>query len=466
MRKPNIVFIFSDQHRGDALGCTGHPAVKTPNLDRIASEGVAFTRCFVNGPVCLPSRSCMMTGQYVREHGVWTNSFVPDVQSSPSNVRNVRDAGYHTAQIGKTHLEDLKIWGFNDTFKLPGVHGSRSGETPYSEYLDELGLLETHRAYMTASKNRKEAGEGAPWDSPPCPLPSEAHLDSFCGRTAAEWIQSYRKDQPFYLQVLFPGPHDPFDSPTEYREMYDQDDMTDGIMHSPGEPIPPYVKRYLFRRNMSEMTVEQKKELLIRYYGKITLIDEAIGGIYKSLESTGQLDNTWIIYSSDHGEMAGDHRLGYKGVFYDASVHVPLVIRPPGGIEGWQSSGLTDVFDIVATILEVAGGGGLEGAESRSLLHQVIAGADDAGAQEGKGVVFSEVAGHTMVFDGRYKLVVEAYSEKPVEFYDVEVDPNELNNRADDPELESVRQGLIENHLSRIRDRMNVAKLELYRDST
>lgn len=107
MSKPNIVFIFSDQHRGDALGCTGHPAIKTTNLDRIASECVAFTQCYVNGPICLPSRSCMMTGQYVREHGVWTNSFQPDLESSPSNVRNVRDAGYHTAQVGKTRSVGL-----------------------------------------------------------------------------------------------------------------------------------------------------------------------------------------------------------------------------------------------------------------------------------------------------------------------------------------------------------------------
>ncbi len=200
----------------------------------------------------------------------------------------------------------------------------------------------------------------------------------------------------------------------------------------------------------------------ISYYAKITLIDHAIGGIIEALEAKGQLDNTWIIYSSDHGEMGGDHRLSHKAVFYDMAVRVPLVVRPPGGQSGWTSEGLTDCLNITATILDIAGAEFLENSDGISFVPQVLAGPDADGAQKGKDAVFSEVDGYTMVFDGRYKLVVEATSEKPVEMYDCQNDPCELNNVFEDPDLESVRQDLIDTHLSAIRDQLDREKLEIY----
>ena len=479
MSKPNIVYIFSDQHRGDAMGCAGHPVIKTPNLDRIAAEGVTFTRCHTNGPVCMPARATMMTGQYVREHGVWGNVVDAD-RNGPSHVRNIRDAGYTTALVGKTHLyihgggsgghshdkvQILKDWGFEDIHELHGPHASGVHESSYSDYLAELGLWETHRDYVRRSKARLEAGQARPWEDPPCPLPSESHLDSYTGRTAAEWIQDYRGDKPFYLQVLFPGPHNPFDSPDEYRDMYNLEDMPEGIMELPAEPHIPYIERSLYRAgDVKTMTVEEKRQILINYYAKITLIDAAIGGILDALKETGRLENTWVVYSSDHGEMAGDHRLSHKSVFYDAAARVPLIIRPPGGTAGWTSEGLTDCLDVTATWIDVAGAAPLENSEGESLVQKVLAGGGAEGAQKGKEVVFSEVSGHTMVFDGRYKLVVEALSQKPVEMYDWEMDREEVNNRADDPALASVRQDLIETHLNRIRDRLDESKLKTFEE--
>jgi arylsulfatase len=478
MKKPNIIFIFSDQHRGDAVGCAGHPVIKTPNLDRLGSEGVVFTQCYTNGPICMPARATMMTGQYVREHGVWQNVVEAD-RNGPSHVRNIRDAGYRTALVGKTHLylhtggtrsqEKTRIlndWGFQDIQEMHGPHASGVNKSQYSDYLEGLGLWETHRDYVRNSKARLEAGQARAWEDPPCPLPSESHLDSYTGRTAAEWVRDYDGDQPFYLQVLFPGPHNPFDSPSEYRDKYDLEDINEGIMDLPEEPHPPYIMRSLYRAGDAKtMNVEEKKQIVINYYAKITLIDAAIGGIIDALETKGELDNTWIIYSSDHGEMAGDHRLSHKAVFYDASVRVPLIVRPPGGQSGWTSEGLTDCLNVVATLIDVAGAEPLENSDGLSFAQQVLAGPDAEGAQKGKEVVFSEVASHTMVFDGRYKLVVEALSHKPVELYDCETDPDEVNNRADDPELESIRRGLIDTHLSQIRHRLDESKLKEYEET-
>ena len=165
-----------------------------------------------------------------------------------------------------------------------------------------------------------------PWEDPPSPLPTEDHLDSYTGRTAVEWIHHYRDDKPFYLQVLFPGPHDPFDSPAEYRAMYNPADMPPGMMEKPVQPIPPVVRELLELSKMDGMTREQKQMLRVIYNAKITLIDRQIGNLLQALSETGRLEDTWIIYTSDHGEMLGDHRLSHKMVFYEAVSYTHLTL--------------------------------------------------------------------------------------------------------------------------------------------
>ena len=475
--QPNILYIFSDQHRGDAMGCVGHPVVKTPNLDRLASESVTYTQCYTNCPLCMPSRASMMSGLYPREHGLWANDQDADCEG-PSHVRQVRDAGYHTALIGKSHLylhggvpashsrdrvDVLNAWGFDDPHELHGPIASGKHSSPYTDYLEEQGLLETHRKFINDYRIPWQRGTLKPWEEPPCPLPTEAHLDSYTGRTAANWIRNYKGDKPFYLQVLCPGPHDPFDSPQEYRDMYDPGDMPAGIMDAPEEPVPLNVRRMQRSKNLSGMTVEQKQIMMVNYFAKITLIDHYIGEMLDALEESGLADNTWVIYNSDHGEMLGDHMLYNKIVFYDASVRVPLIVRPPGGSRGWQTGALTDVIDVVASVVDIANAEPLQ-TDGRSLVSQVQAGADAEGAQRGKDAVISEVLGHTMVFDGRYKLGVESVSERPVELYDVEADPDELNNLVEDAGLESVRQDLIETHLGPLRDRFDHDRYQRWLD--
>ncbi|MFX1324581.1 MAG: sulfatase-like hydrolase/transferase, partial [Promethearchaeota archaeon] len=172
-KKPNIIYIFSDQHRGDTLGCVGHSVVLTPNLDKLASEGVAFTRCYTNSPLCMPARATMMTGKYVCEHGIWTNQIEAD-PLSPSHVRNIRDAGYHTALIGKTHLyahgvkgkirsrKDtitlLENWGFVDIHDITGPLASVIHHSPYTDYLKEKRLLRTHKTYVLKYLQKYWAG--------------------------------------------------------------------------------------------------------------------------------------------------------------------------------------------------------------------------------------------------------------------------------------------------------------------
>ena len=464
-KQPNIILIFPDQHRGDILGCLGDPVVITPNLDKLASEGVLFTECFTNSPLCMPARATLMTGKYVSDHGVINNN-IEAKSSSQSHVTNIRDAGYHTAVIGKTHLyvhganqgwghtnekiDVINEWGFEDIHEITGPIASIRINSPYTDYLKEQGLLEIHRKYLREYWVEWTRGEAKPWKLPPSPLPEEAHLDSYTGQKAVDWIHEYNGEKPFYLQVCFPGPHDPFDSPQSYRDLYKSKDIPIGILEKPKKPYPGNVNFVLNWSGLDGMTESQNQLMKTFYYGKITLIDGWIGKIIKALEEEGLLDNTWIIYNSDHGEMLGDHMMSHKIVFYEGALKIPLIIRPPGGANGWECRGLTDQIDIAASLIDIAHAKPLEHCDGRSLIPQVLAGSQSQHSQKGRDIVFSQVRKYTMVRNERYKLVVRNHNLEPVEFYDLKNDPSELENKFNDPTLQEIRQQLIDIHIRKM----------------
>jgi len=490
-KKPNILFIFPDQQRGDSLGCMGHPAVKTPHLDKLAEQGVNFTRCSTNSPLCVPARAALQTGTYVSQNGAWNNALVCDPKS-PSYVRNIRDAGYHTAVIGKTHLwlhlvngsvinhtNDyigvMKEWGFEDVHELTGPMASTASDSPYTDYLKEKGSLSAFRKYCLEYVIRNsikrtgsipEAFQEAIekygikidvntndlWLEPPLPLPTEDHYDSYVGWKTIEWIENYQKEDPFFMMVGFTGPHSPFDAPAQYQEPYHQVDLPLGIMAPPAEPVPDFVKQLVKNSGLDLMTPEYMRRMMAAYYGNVSQIDEYIGGIMQALDKRGMLDNTWVVYSSDHGEMLGDHRLKHKMTFYEGALHIPCIIKPPGGTTGWQSSGLTDQLDLAATMLDIAEATPIANSDGRSLKPQVLNGPSDAQAQGGKDVIFSELGGFVMAYDGQHKLVVDVKTRQPQQLFDVETDPQELNNAVHSAALASIQKNLlekIEDHLAR-----------------
>ena len=194
----------------------------------------------------------------------------------------------------------------------------------------------------------------------------------------------------------------------------------------------------------------------------MTLIDDGIGLVIDALEQNGHLDNTWIVYSADHGEMLADHGLIAKKVFYEGAVKVPLVVRPPAGVEGWVSAGLTDHLDIAATIMDAAGAELIEDSPGRSLLPLIDAGAGDANAQRHRAAVLSEFAGrdpYSMVLTDRYKMTVDTRTREPLDLYDMAEDPNELYNRVDDSGLAGVREAIGEEHVAKLLADVDWAKL-------
>lgn len=477
--KPNIVFIFPDQQRGDVLGFAGNSVVRTPNLDRLASESVSFNRCITNSPVCMPARMSIMSGKHPCEHGMWSNN-IDGEPDQPNHVRNIRDTGYRTAQVGKVHLHvrtpgdghsrdhahKMHAWGFDDTHELRDIMAYAVADCYYTDYLREKGTLEAFRNYMRLVVRGENQGTMLPWETPPSALPDDQSLDMYTAFKAVEWIEEYNGEKPFYLQVMFPGPHNPFDSSSADRALYDPEEMPLSIVEPTEGPISRQVERSLRSGGLANMTPSQDRLMRLYYYAKVTHIDRCIGLVLDALQKRGALDDTWVIYTSDHGEMLGDHRCRNKALFYEGALTVPLCIRPPGGVKGWRSTALADHLDVVETMLEIAGAATLDGTEFRSsLMSKISNGPNAADAHVGKDVAFSEVRLFSMVRSDQHKLTVDSLTRAPLELYDMASDPEELRNLVEEPEYSGILEELIDDHLHGLLGRLDHQKVKKYQET-
>ena len=231
-------------------------------------------------------------------------------------------------------------------------------------------------------------------------------------------------------------------------------------MELPAEHVPFYTNMGLKWSNLNGMTSEQNQLYRSYYFAKITLIDEWIGKIVASLRKKGLLENTWIVYSSDHGEMLGDHMLNHKMVFYKNAIQVPCIIFPPKGTKGRKIEIPVDLIDLSATLINIAGAKPLKDARGVSLLPLIFP--EENVPFKGKDVIFSEVLGFTMVRTEKYKFVISSNNKKPVEFYDLTTDPKELHNRVNDPDCKIIQKELLRNYLKPFLKRLNRKKLGIY----
>lgn len=209
------------------------------------------------------------------------------------------------------------------------------------------------------------------------------------------------------------------------------------------------------------MSESQSRLMKSHYYAKIAYDDEIIGQVIQSLIDQGLMDNTWIIYTSDHGEMLGDHRLVQKVVFYEGAQNIPIIIRPPGGTDPWVVNGLADHYDIVSTILDVANAAPLENDHGVSLAPTIQAGKDAASAQGGKEVSFSEVQHCSMARTDKYKMSIDSITREPLELYDMENDPDELENLVNEPSLAALREEMQRRYFDELLANMNMPQLEV-----
>ncbi len=453
---------MSDQHRADVMGCAGDPAVMTPNIDRLASEGVRFSRTNCPGPLCMPARASFVTEQRVRDHGVFDN-FSEISAGTPTFLHSLQEAGYHTAEIGKMHLwmhsrhpgkttwdmvPFMESLGFAETHETVGKHASLKRDNPYSSHLREMGLLEEYQQNLE-SRAYKAAGEQAipTWDATPNTVPLDDYVDAWHGLEAVRWIEDYDRDEPFFLWLGFPGPHDPWDAPDAARGWYDGVEIP-----PPGSSEPPDLTHTGNLRGLIEMmqgiadsdtlTPDRVAELRRAYYAAVTVIDQAVGRVIDAIDRKGIRDQTWIIYTTDHGEMLGEHNMLLKCVFYDPSVRVPLIISPPGGREARTVDDLIDQIDVAAAIRDIAGGPPLLESAARSLRGYV-----DGSDPDPRPVSISENWGFASFETDDHKLVVDEDTSTPVQLFDRRNDPLEDRNIVADPESAEVIELLMESHV-------------------
>jgi arylsulfatase len=444
--RPNILLLMTDQQRWDALGCTGG-WVDTPNIDRLAAEGVRFANAYTNSPVCVPARVSLAIGRYPHNHGVWRNKQYTLPAKSPTWMRAVRDAGYRTSVFGKTHLHahsgDLRereslvrAYGLDHVDEITGPRASARTATNLTELWREAGVLDE---YMRDLEDRLA---NRPWDSRPSPVPLELYPDVYVGRQAARYLRAQTGSKPWFCWVSFGGPHEPWDAPEPYASRYDPGAMPPPIERGEAEGDRP--KGLLDKRLAREplpFDAADVARLRANYAGNVTLIDDQIGDILRVVEERGELDRTVVAFVSDHGEMNGDFQLLYKHNFLGPAVRVPLIVRlPPGAASDAGVGAVTDtmveLMDLGATLVELAGATQIK----RSLAHSAVPVLTDP-SQSHRDSALAEMRREIMLATPEWKIAVNRAGDVYL-LFDLRADPTERHNLAARPEYRETEQRL------------------------
>lgn len=338
MRDTNFLVIISDEHRKDAMGCAGHPIVKTPNLDALAARGTMFNAAYTPSPMCVPTRAAIATGDWVHSTGNW-DSATPYDGTPRSWMHDLRDAGRQVVSIGKLHFrsgDDDN--GFSQEILPMHVVGGIGWA---------IGLLRDNPPpYDSASELADDVGIG----------PS-TYTDYDCAITSAaeDWLQdTARKDKPWAAFVSLVSPHYPLTCPPEWAALYDPNDMP-LPQPTPGTRHPELQNIRDFFHYDDHFDADKTREGIAAYYGLTSFMDDCVGRVLAALEASGQAENTVVLYVSDHGDMLGDQGLWTKQVMYEASAGVPMIAAGPGVPVGARVETCTSLTDIAATAREIAG---------------------------------------------------------------------------------------------------------------
>ncbi|WP_146517820.1 sulfatase family protein [Stieleria varia] len=454
MNPPNIVFIITDQQRYDTIAALGYPHMDTPHLDRLVREGVSFDQCHVTAASCAAARASLFKGYHPHTTGILKNAD----RWRHSWIERLNAAGYYCTNIGKMHTWPyLTELGFHERFVVENKDRFLEGRYFFDEWDKALrfrGLVKQQRELYRLRDDYQNALGAFDWL-----LPEDTHPDVFVGDMACWWLDSTPKKDRLFLQIGFPGPHPPYDPIPRYAQPYlDKDLPLLPVTDSELESLPPALKE--LRVHNSEIdhdsvlmnlhpTQQQRHRQRAYYLANVTMIDEKVGQIMQSLERNGYLENTIVIFTSDHGDCLSDHGQSQKWTMYEQITRVPMIVWAPDRFRGGRHvDALVQQMDLGPTILQWAGIEVPEDMEAVSL-----AGAFDGDGSDfvGREFVYCEQVQDavltgckfmTMVRDKTHKLV-HFLDEPDGQLFDLIADPEELTNLWDNPAASEHKERLL-----------------------
>ncbi len=512
MGQPNILFVMADQLRYDYLGHTGHPAIRTPNIDRIAAQGVSFSRAYVQAPVCGGSRMSFYTGRYGFSHGAQYNQYPLRVDERTIGDY-LRPLGYRVALVGKTHMradaETLnrlgvdpgsspgvlaRECGFEPYERDDGLHPDRSvsPELRYNQVLRELGYDGANPWHDFANAAAGEDGSVlSGWYFRHARLPArvkEEHSETAYMTDRALEFMAEAGDRPWCLHLSYIKPHWPYIAPAPYHAMYGPGDVI-AANRSPEEKVAPNPVLAAFMAHQESVNFSRddiRETVIPTYMGLISQIDHHMGRIRDFLESSGLARHTIVVFTSDHGDYLGDHWLGEKDMFHEEAIRIPLIVADPrsaaDATRGTVAGDLVEAIDLAPTFLDWAGGAAqthrLEGRSLVALLggdrpepwrDAVFCDSDFGarGARRALGLAPNEARAF-MVRTDRWKYVL--FEKHPPLLFDLERDPRERRDLGRAPDHADIRADLHERLFRwfrglRLRTTMSDAQIEARTDN-
>ena len=497
-KRPNFLYIMTDQQRADWLGCAGHPVLKTPNIDAIAAAGTRFKNFYATSPVCMPNRATFMTGRYPSTHGLRYNGCLLSTRAN-TFVDVLAASGYHTAAIGKSHLAPMTdhtplmkdnpdVGPIAEAWKEDV--GTYTQEEPSNYTSDEWYQFETpyygwQHVDMVTEHGDRCGGHYRQWfrqrasnweelhdrnnqlpHNYTCPqafrtpIPEELYPTAFVKERTLEYLKGREgDDQPFFAFVSFPDPHHPFNPPGKYWDMYSPDQFTVDLPYEAHQNPTPAMRHVhadwesgapqMSAQTARMVTEQQLKEAMALTAGMLAMIDDCVGEVIAALKEAGLYENTVICYNSDHGDYLGDFNMLLKGALPFRSItQVPMIWSDPADRTGRTTEALSSTIDIPATILERAGVKPYYGMQAESFLPVVTGGSDrhrddifieynDGGPRLG----FETPSRVKSVVTDDYRFTI--YKDVAWgELYDLKAGPRETHNRWDDPAYADVKAEL------------------------
>lgn len=454
MKQPNIILIMTDQLRGDSLGCMGHPDVKTPYIDTLASRGALFENAYSACPTCIPARAALHTGMSQEHHGRVGYEDGVDWRYAHTLAGELSKAGYYTKCVGKMHVHPLRnMTGFHHIQLHDGyLHYRRRTDAPYYEsqrvaddYMYWLKSVKGIDADITDS-----GLECNSWVTRPWPYEESAHPTNWVTSGCIDFLRQRDRQKPFFLMASYLRPHPPFDAPQPYFDMYKDKALKPPVIGDWADEEALKAKGRIFDSATGPLDEDLIRQAQAGYYACITHLDHQIGRLIQALIDDNVYEDAIILFTSDHGEMLCDHHLFRKALPYEGSSHIPMILSAPESVlkTTWGSrlKPVVELRDVMPTLLDAAGAAIPDSVDGKSLLPLI----------KGKEGTVREYLHGEHAFGSKSNQWIVTEHDKYIwfsqsgeeQYFDLDADPYECRNLAGameyGPRINELRHILIE----------------------